>query len=80
MQETRDALLAILTGEFRIPADEISGDTTFEALGLDSLDLVELTMLVDERLGVEIPDDRLEDIATLDDAVRVVDELRAVSA
>ena len=81
---TRDELLAqltrILTDEFGVPADDVTADATFESLGLDSLDLVEVTMVVDEELGVRIPDERLSDITTPGDAVDVIAELTSVSA
>jgi len=79
-QDLLEKLTAILTEQFGVPADEVSEDATFEALGLDSLDLVEVTLVVDEELGVRIPDDRLGDITTVGDAVDVVAELSSVDA
>lgn len=69
-------LTAILTEQFGVPEDEIAPDATFESLGLDSLDLVEVTLVIDEEMGVRIPDERLEDIQTKGDAVKVIDELQ----
>lgn len=79
-QDLLEKLTAILTDQFGVPADEVAEDATFEALGLDSLDLVEVTLVVDEELGVRIPDDRLGDITTVGDAVDVVAELSSVDA
>ena len=79
-QDLLEKLTAILTDQFGVPADEVSEDATFEALGLDTLDLVEVTLVVDEELGVRIPDDRLGDITTVGDAVDVVAELSSVDA
>jgi len=58
---------------------------TYEAdlvrdLGLDSLDTVEVTMGLEERFGVEIPDTELEDVATVSDAVGLVEKKMAVGA
>lgn len=70
---TRDdiqkAFETILTEEFDIPADEVSQDATFEDLGLDSLDLVDLTLAVEESTGVKLEDEELEDVKTVGDAV-----------
>jgi len=38
-------------------------------LGADSLDQVELTMALEERFGVNIPDEKAEKIKTISDAV-----------
>jgi acyl carrier protein len=58
---------------------------TYEAdlvrdLGLDSLDTVEVTMGLEERFGVEIPDTELEDVSTVSDAVGLVEKKMAVGA
>lgn len=73
-------LTTILTEQFGVPAEEITDDATFEALGLDSLDLVEVTLVIDEELGIRIPDERLGDIQTTGDAVDVLIDLTRVEA
>lgn len=45
-----------------------------EDLEADSLDLVELAMALEEELGMEIPDEDLEGIRTVGDAVNFVAE------
>jgi len=78
--DIRSSLTTILTDQFGVPADDITDDATFEALGLDSLDLVEVTLVIDEELGIRIPDDRLGDITTTGDAVDVLVDLTQVDA
>ena len=73
-------LTTILVDQFGVPADEVTEDATFESLGLDSLDLVEVTMVIDEEMGVRIPDERLADIQTAGDAADVIDELESASS
>lgn len=64
----------MLTEEFGVPEDDISPDATFEALGLDSLDVVELTLVLEEKTGVKLEDEELEDVRTVQDAVNKVKE------
>lgn len=80
MQELYDKLANILTGQFGVDASALSPDATFEALELDSLDLVEITLVIDDELGARIPDDKLEEIATVQDAVDVVAGLLGAAA
>ena len=40
--------------QLEITAEEITRDTTFESLGVDSLDIVEMTMDFEAELGVEL--------------------------
>jgi acyl carrier protein len=45
-------------------------DGSFDELGIDSLDVVELVMELEEQLDVSIPDDEAERIKTVGDAIR----------
>lgn len=49
-------------------------------LDLDSLDTMELTLGMEERFGIEIPDSELEDLVTVSDAVRLIRSKAPVSA
>lgn len=76
-----DDLLAtfteLLVSDFSVPAEEISPSATFEALGLDSLDIVELTLALEDRTGVKLGDEDLEQVRTVQDAIDKVEERRA---
>ncbi len=55
--------------------DEIRLETRLEEdLEADSLDLVELAMALEEELSLEIPDEELEGIRTVGDAVDFIAE------
>jgi acyl carrier protein len=56
------------------PGAELLGD-----LDLDSLDTVELSLGLEERFGIEIPDEDLEDLVTVQDAVRLIESKLAAS-
>lgn len=49
-------------------------------LDLDSLDTMEMTLGIEERFGIEIPDSELEGLCTVGDAVGLVERKLAVSA
>ena len=49
-------------------------------LDLDSLDTMELTLGMEERFAIEIPDAELEDLVTVADAVSLIEKTRSVSA
>jgi len=80
-QDLLNTFTEILVEDFDIPAEEITADATFEALGLDSLDVVDLTLAVEERTGVKLEDEELEDVRTVGDAVTKADaKLQGVGA
>ena len=53
------------------PAD-ITPDATFESLDVDSLDLVELSQVVEEEFGVVIKGEDAQNLKTVGDAIDFV--------
>lgn len=49
-------------------------------IGLDSLDTVELTVALEEKFGVEIPDSDLEGVVTVGDAIDLIQTKTPVGA
>ena len=49
-----EKIRSYLASELDISEDEITRDTTFESLGVDSLDTVEMVMDLEQELGVEL--------------------------
>ncbi|MGN8379482.1 acyl carrier protein [Helicobacter pylori] len=43
-------------------------------LGADSLDVVELIMALEERFGIEIPDEQAEKIVNVGDVMRYIEK------
>ena len=52
--------------------DQVTRDATFEALEIDSLDLVELSQVVEDEFGVELKDEDIQQVKTVGDAVDLV--------
>ena len=50
-----------------------------EDLDLDSLDLVEVVMKLEETAGIEIPDEEAAELKTVDDVVKFLDSKGVVS-
>ena len=73
---TRDAIQARVfqaLEEFGADPAELAPAATFEALDVDSLDLVELGQIVQEEYGVEIKGEDMPGLKTVDDAVSLVE-------
>ena len=49
-----DKLVSYASKQLELNADEITKDSTFESLGIDSLDIVEMIMDLESELGVEL--------------------------
>ena len=66
-----EKIRSYLASELDISEDEITRDTTFESLGVDSLDTVEMVMDLEQELGVELEIE--EKIATVGELVDFVE-------
>jgi acyl carrier protein len=63
----KDALV-----QFGPEADQITRDATFEDLDIDSLDLAELSQIIEDEYGVQLKGDDVAKIKTVGDAVDLV--------
>lgn len=58
--------------KFGVNPDDVSDSSTLEDLDMDSLDVVEIMQAIEDDLGIRVPDEDLEDLATIGDAVAAV--------
>ena len=65
-----DKLCDIIVDQLGVQYDEIYRDSNFiDDLGADSLDGVELIMAVEEEFDIEIPDEDVEELNSVQDVV-----------
>ena len=57
----------------RINVDSINYDDNLDDLGLDSLDLVETMLKIEEVLGVEFTSDEIVELKTIQDVVNLIE-------
>ena len=69
---------AVIAEQLSMNEEEIKLETNFkEDLGVDSLDLFEMVMALEEECGIEIPSEDLEKIATVNDLVEYLNAMNA---
>ena len=52
----------------------VEGASFYDDLGADSLDLFEMVMSFEDQFGVKIPEEELENIKTVGDVVKYIEE------
>lgn len=70
---TIDTIKDILNEKLDIDPEQVAGDSTFESLNVDSLDMVELICELEDRCDIEFGEP--EGLSTIDDLVAYVDSL-----
>lgn len=63
---------ALVADQFDLDEDDITPDMTFEEIGADLQDVAELLGALTEEFECEIPEDCVDSIVTIGDAVRCV--------
>ena len=78
--EIDGVLRELLVEQFKVEASAIAPAASFKELGLDSLDVVSFVMALEDRLGVEIPEQDLEGVETFGDATSMLERKVGVRA
>lgn len=73
MDDIQEKVRKILAANLSVPEDSISMDSRFqEDLDADSLDLVEAVLALEEEFNVTIPEEEMEGVKTVGEAINVV--------
>lgn len=74
--QVQEAIVAIVAEQLSKKKEEIDAAATLDSLGMDSLDRVEVVMRIEEEFGVELSDEKVDTICTLDDLIAYVASLK----
>ena len=65
-----EAIKQVLVDELKLDPAAVRPDADLRRdLGLDSLDVATVAMALEERLGIEVPDDAMQEVETIAQAV-----------
>ncbi len=80
-QKIEDTVCAIVAEILCIEEEavKLSIDLPYREAGLDSLDAVECIISIEEEFNIHVPDDEVEDAATVRDMVRFVQKALSAS-
>jgi acyl carrier protein len=73
--EIQERVIKLVSDATKVDVAKISPTTTFvDDLNLDSLDIVELMMKMEDEFGVEIPEDEAEGLKSVADVVTYIEK------
>ena len=80
MQEILNDIVPIIAEKLGVDPAEVTMEASFtNDLGADSLDTVELMMEFEKRFNLSIPDDQQENITSVGDVVKLIEQMRAAN-
>ncbi len=73
--DTFEKISAMLAEQLSIDEDKITMESDIlDDFDADSLDIVDMIMNLEDEFGVEVPDEEVENLRTVGDVVRYIDE------
>jgi acyl carrier protein len=72
MTDIAERVRNIVAERLNVNPEEVTPETTFEDLGADSLDVMDLVMELEQEFDIEIPDEDAEKIRTIEDTIKYI--------
>lgn len=69
-------LMREVSADLQLDLTDVGPETTFESMGLDSLDQFELLTALEDKMELRIPDGKIEKLKTIKDVVDCLRELQ----
>ena len=71
--ELKDRVIQLIIEHLELdPADVVPEAHFIDDLGISSMDLWELVLVMEDEFGLEVPDEDLEKIGTIQDAINFI--------
>ena len=75
-QDTYNKIVTIIVDTLKTDKSSLTPQSTFESLGADSLDMLEIIMKFEDTFGIEINDEKAAAIKTIQEAVDSINPMR----
>ena len=74
-EELTERVRRIIAATQHLPNEKIAADSTFQELGIDSLDGINILFAVESEFNINIPDDAAQNIRSVSDVVNGIARL-----
>jgi len=71
---TLQTIQRMMVEQFELKAEDLTPEAQLEALGLDSLSVIEFMFNIEDEFQIKLPDERIE-IKTIQDIASIVERL-----
>ena len=74
-ESIQDRVLRVIATTRRVPLDTVRPDSTFEELGIDSLDRINILFELEGEFDIEIDDEQAKQVTTLQQMIDGITQL-----
>jgi acyl carrier protein len=78
--ELIERVCKVIAASKRIPVDRVTVDSSFEELGIDSMDAVEILFALENEFDISIPDEEVKTVRNVRQMVEGVERLLAAKS
>lgn len=72
--DSKEKIIKLIAGATKVEASKITEATSFvDDLNLDSLDMVEMMMKMEDEFDIEIPEEKTESLKTVGDVLKYLE-------
>jgi acyl carrier protein len=79
-EELTQRVLKVIADSQKLPPEKVTIDSTFEELGIDSLDGVNILFALENEFNISIPDEGVQSLRTMRQMVEALDKLTSGQA
>ena len=74
-EELTQRILKVIATSQKLDPEKVTADSTFEELGIDSLDGVNILFALESEFGIDIPDEGVQGIRTVRQMMEALEKL-----
>jgi acyl carrier protein len=74
-EELTQKILKVIADSQKLPPEKVTIDSTFEELGIDSLDGVNILFALENEFNISIPDEGVQSLRTMRQMVEALENL-----
>jgi acyl carrier protein len=74
-EELTQRVISVIATAQKLPLERITIDSTFEELGIDSLDGVNILFALENEFNINIPDDKVEGVRSVRQMVESLEKV-----
>ena len=79
-QELIERILKVIASSKRIPLEQVTIDSEFQQLGIDSMDAVEILFALENEFDIAIPDEEVRHVRNVRQMAEGVEKLLAAKS
>ena len=78
--ELSQRVISVIAATQKLPPERVTIDSTFEELGIDSLDGVNILFALENEFNINIPDDKVEGVRSVRQMVESLEKVVGVGS